>query len=71
MLKENITAWAIITDDGRLVPFDFPVEGNTLLAGIFINKGDADRWLKKIQGQTDFKGSVGKVIIADPKKLEE
>lgn len=70
MLKGYVTAWGIVTDDERLVPFDFPVEGTTVLAGIFIDKEDADRWLKKIVAQTGFKGSVEKVIIQGCKKGE-
>ena len=69
MLKENIAGWAIISEGGRIVPFDLPVEGSTFFAGIFVKEKDAERWLKKIQGQTGFKGSVEKVIIIDA--LEE
>ena len=50
MLKEKAIGWAIVSEEGGIVPYTLPVEGSTFFAGIFVKKEDADRWLKKVQG---------------------
>ena len=65
MLKENAIGWAIVSEEGGIVPYNLPVEDGTIFAGIFVKKEDAERWLKIVHEQMNFKGSVEKVIITD------